>query len=369
MSFGNWLFDDDFLDGIPIQTAHLSGVAYILPYQTDPSMKSGHRIYLKHMLLTEDGNTLLPSWAFFLRCFLNTRNLRPTASREDFYEDHALAEAREEFEEAVRYYLEQLAQDSPERLSAIVNTHVEAIKSMAVWDDRMFQLFIDYLPFETSEGKYTGSFFKHAAEAEWISSVPRFQQLKPLFIAQGRLLICTGYMHDEELIRKLAKLFDLPIKPFREGSMDLVLEELNTLEHQSTELFAATASRILKKFDCQAEIRRFLPVDLPVLYSMSDETQFLRQMQSARESSSNLFSDALSSLINGVEEKPLATVYFNLNNPLVQRLVLRPSNEAMLKSLIRVLYVQALLAGGYPLKGTELKTLNEELLNLVEYKL
>ncbi|MDE6566635.1 MAG: hypothetical protein K2K70_02740, partial [Lachnospiraceae bacterium] len=270
---------------------------------------------------------------------------------------------------AVRYYLERLAQDSPERLSAIVNTHVEAIKSMAVWDDRMFQLFIDYLPFETSEGSCTGHFLKHADEAEWISSVPRFQQLKPLFIAHGRLLICTGYMHDEELIQKLAKQCDLPIKPFREGSMDLVLEELNTLEHQNTELFAATASRILKKFDCQAEIKRFYPGDLPVLYSMSDETQFLRQMQSARESSSNLFSDALSSLLNGVEEKTLATVYFNLNNPLVQRLVLQLSDEALLKSLIRVLYVQALLAGGYPLKGMELKTLNEELLNLVEYKL
>lgn len=369
LAFGNWLFDDDFLDGIPIQTPHLSGVAYILPYRTDSSMKSGHRIYLKHMLLTEEGNTLLPSWAFFLRCFLNTRNLRPTASREDFYEDHVLAEAREEFEEAVRYYLEMLAKDSPERLSAIVNTHVEAIKSMAVWDDRMFHLFIDYLPFETSEGNYTGSFLKHAGEVEWVNSVPRFQQLKPLFIAQGKLLICAGYMHDEELIRKLAGQCDLPLKPFREGSMELVLEELNTFECQSTELFASTASRILKKFDCQAEIRRFLPVDLPVLYSMSDEIQFLRQMQSARENTSNLFSDALSSLINGVEEKPLATVYFNLNNPLVQRLVLQVSDEALLKSLIRVLYVQALLAGGYPLKGNELKVLNEELLNLVECKL
>lgn len=177
LSFGSWIFDDEFLDGIPIQTPHLSGVAYILPYRTDPSMKGGHRIYLKHMLLTEEGNTLLPSWAFFLRCFLNTQNLRPTASREDFYEDQALAEAREEFEEAVRYYLESLAQDSPERLSGIVNTHVEAIKSMAVWDDRMFHLFIDYLPFETSEGSCTGSYLKHAGEAEWISSVPGFQQL------------------------------------------------------------------------------------------------------------------------------------------------------------------------------------------------
>ena len=90
LSFGDWLFGEEFLDAIPVQTPHLSGVAYILPYRTDSSVKSGHRIYLKQMLLTEEGDTLLPSWAFFLRCFLNTRNLRPTASREDFYEDKEL---------------------------------------------------------------------------------------------------------------------------------------------------------------------------------------------------------------------------------------------------------------------------------------
>lgn len=368
LSFGNWLFDEEFLDAIPIQTPHLSGVAYILSYRTDSSIKSGHRIYLKQMLLTEEVNTLLPSWAFFLRCFLNTRNLRPIASREDFYEDAALEEARNEFEDAVRNYLERLAEDSQDRLQVIVNTHVQAIKSMAVWDDRMFRLFIDYLPFETSEGTRTGIFLKHAGEAAWVSSVPKFQQLRPLFMAQGRLLICTGYTNDEELVRKLANMFSLPLEPFQEDSMDLVLEELSSFEYQRVGFFTAIAGKVLKKFDCRAEIRRFLPMDLPVLYSMSDEVQFLRQLQSAKESTSNIFSDALSSLINSVEEKPLATLYLNLNSPLVQRLV-QIDDKALLKSVAGVLYVQALLAGGHPLRGGELKVLNKELLNLIEYSL
>lgn len=368
LSFGNWLFDEEFLDAIPVQTPHLRGVAYILSYRTDSSMKSGHRIYLKQMLLTEEGNTLLPPWAFFMRCFLNTRNLRPTASREDFYEDKELEIARKEFEETIRNYLEGLAQDSQERLADIVNTHEQAIKSMAVWDDRMFCLFIDYLPFETSEGTCTGRFLKRAGEAEWIRSVPRFQQLKPLFIAQGRLLICTGYTSDEELIRKLTTMFSLPLAPFQEGSMDLVLEELHPFEYLNTEFFSAIARQAVNKFDCRVEIKRFLPTDLPVLYSMSDEIQFLRQLQSAKDSPSNLFSGALSSLIDSVEEKPLAALYFNLNSSLVQRLV-QITDEALIKSTVRVLYVQALLAGGYPLNGGELKILNKELLNLVEYNI
>ena len=94
-SFGEWLFEEDFLEAIPIQTPHISGVAYVLPYRT--ALRQGrHRIYLKQMLLTERGIPLLPPWAFFLQCFLNLRGLRPTAPG-GFYEDRALSDAREEF--------------------------------------------------------------------------------------------------------------------------------------------------------------------------------------------------------------------------------------------------------------------------------
>lgn len=368
LSFGDWLFGEEFLDAIPVQTPHLSGVAYILPYRTDSSVKSGHRIYLKQMLLTEEGNTLLPSWAFFLRCFLNTRNLRPTASREDFYEDKELESAREEFEDAIRVYLESLAHCEDDRLQRIVNTHVQAIKSMSVWDDRLFHLFIDYLPFETSEGTYTGELLKKASEADWINQVPRFKQLRPLYMAQGRLLICTGYAYDEELVRKLAHMYSLPLAPFQEESMDLVLEELQPYEYKRMEYLSSVASHSLHQFDCKAEIKRFLPMDLPVLYSLSDEVQFLRQLQSAKDVSTSIFSDALSSLINSVEERPLATLYLNLNSQLIQRLS-QITDKQLLKSISRVLYVQALLAGGHPLRGGELKVMNKELLNLVEYNL
>ena len=187
-------------------------------------------------------------------------------------------------------------------------------------------------------------------------------------MAQGRLLICTGYTSDEELVRKLANMFSLPLEPFQEESMNLVLEELQPFEYQRTEFLEIAASQVLREFDCKAEIRRFLPMDLPVLYSMSDEVQFLRHLQSARESSNNIFSDALSSLINSVEEKPLATLYLNLNSPLIQRLS-QITSKSLVKSIARVLYVQALLAGGHPLRGGELKVLNQELLKLVEYNL
>ncbi len=368
LSFGEWLFNENFLDAIPVQTKHLSGVAYILPYHTDSSVKKGHRIYLKHMLLTEEGSTLLPSWAFFLRCFLNTKNLRPVASREDFYEDEELEMARIEFEEAIRFGLEKIAEDEPERLQQIINIHVNAIKSMAIWDDKLFNLFIDYLPFETSEGTLSGAALKKYSEAAWVSCVPRFKQLKPIFMAQGRLLICTGYTSDEELINKFVNKFLLPFSPLGEESMELVLEELTPFEKKQTEFLEQIANNAIKDFDCKAEIRHFLPSDLPVLYTISDDVQFMRQLQSAMDVNSNIFSGTLSSLIESVEERPLATLYLNLNSPLI-KILSKIKNSSLILSVSRVLYIQALLAGGHQLHGNELKMMNKELLNLVGYSL
>lgn len=364
--FGDQIFGEQFMDAIPIQTEHLSGVAYVLPYSTDTSLKNGHRIYLKQMLLTEQGDTLLPPWAFFLRCFLNTRGLRPTASREDFYEDEELAAARQEFEMTVRDYMEELSRNQPKWLQTIIDTHVMAIKALAIWDDSLFRLFIDYLPFETSEGQITGAELKRAGEAIWVGDLDKFKQLKSIFMAQERLLICTGYTYDTELITKLVKTFSLPLKPLREESMDLVLEEVGKWEEQQITVLLNAANAALKEFDCQAEIRRFLPLELPSLYAMSDEVKFLRKVQSAKETSGDVFYDALTSLLGNVEERPLATLYLNLNNPLIQRLT-GIQNEILLSSMVRVLYVQALLAGGHPLRGGELKTMNEELLKLLDH--
>lgn len=66
MSFGKDLFGIEFMDYIPLNspTGLFSGVAYILPYRIAATAKNSHRIYLKHMLLTENGSTLLPEWAF-----------------------------------------------------------------------------------------------------------------------------------------------------------------------------------------------------------------------------------------------------------------------------------------------------------------
>lgn len=367
LTFGTWLFNERFLEAIPIHTPHLDGIAYILPYETSMMIKGGHRIYLKQMLLTEQGDRLLPPWAFFLRCFLNTKGLRPTASREDFYEDGELEMAREEFAHAVSLHLERLQSQESDHLQRIVQVHVRALKSMAIWDHKLFHLFIDYLPFETSQGTLTGAALKHAGEAAYVTSVDKFRQLRPIFMAQGKLLICAGYTSDQELMEKMHARLGLPVFPLSEEALDTTLDEPTLDQREASIRLLLAANRGLREFECQAEVKGFLPEELPVLYSLNDEVRFLREIKRAHDTSNSIFSETLSFMLSGAEERPMSNLYLNLNCPLISRLCTW-QDERLLESVIRMLYVQALLSGGYPLQKNELQVMNRELLHLIEQR-
>lgn len=70
-------------------------------------------------------------------------------------------------------------------------------------------------------------------------------------------------------------------------------------------------------------------------------------------------------MLEGIEEKPLASLYLNANNTLIRRLM-HIQDEALLRQTIKILYVQSLLAGGHSVQGEELRALNGGLMMLLE---
>jgi HSP90 family molecular chaperone len=133
----------------------IRGVAYVLPGVVSPAQRGGHRVHLKGMLLTDRAETLLPDWAFFVRCVLDTDSLRPTASREQLYEDETLAAVRDALGDRVRAWLAQLATATPERLRRFLAVHHLGVKALALHDDDVLRTMLPWLPFETSEGELT----------------------------------------------------------------------------------------------------------------------------------------------------------------------------------------------------------------------
>jgi molecular chaperone HtpG len=368
MELGSELFNVDFIDFIPLESpgGHFSGVAYILPYSVTPYNKTSHRIYLKNMLLTTDGSMILPRWAFFVKCFLNTTTLRPTASRENFYKDDELEEAKKEIAQCISRYFVNLSKRNSQMLRQIVQIHAQAIQSVATEDDELFKIFIPHLMFESSLGSITGrQIIKHGEPAYYTNDVNQYKQLEPFFRAQMRLLVNVGYVNALPLVEKIREFYEgVDIQPIREEGLAEFLNDISAREDDEAEFFLKIAGFVLDEFDCEPQIKRFHPTSQPVLYFIDESTVQAREI-SENINKGDFFAGMLSGFAEEYEDCNRPVLYFNINNPLIKN-VLRARDAGKLRTVTEMLYVQSLLSGRFPVQGEELDLLNRGILKLLK---
>ena len=370
MNMGKTFLGEDFLDCFMLRspTGLFSGVAYILPYPVSASAHNMHRIYLKNMLLTENGQKLLPEWAFFIRCIINTNELKPTSSREDLYEDEALDRARDELADCIADYFEGLDLHNQKLLYDIVRIHNLAVKSVIASSDGMDDILMPYISFETSLGYMTGKeITEFGGMAFYTLDINQFAQLAPLYTQRNELLINAGYVYENAIIMKLAeKSRDTDIEKLNETDIDLMLDDSELDGDPAVERLLSAASRILKKYDCKAAVKEFRPFDIPVLYTINEKAYESRQIKRSKENANDVFSDMLTSFENELGSGAKACLYFNTNNLIIRKLIDNDDREKT-ECYIEILYVQSLLSGHFPLLNNELKTLNENLYKLMEF--
>lgn len=367
--FGQRMFGQDFFDSIPLRSevGDVQGIAYILPYTPSPTARRAHRVYLKNMLLSEASDNLLPSWAFFVTCVVNTNDLRPTASRESFYEDDTLQQTRDALGAALRGYLLGLKENDPERLRNLIALHFRAIKALAVYDDEFFEMFVDWLPFETSLGRMSlGDYRKDNDVVRYVPSVDTFRQIAQVAASQGLGVINAGYSYDADLLEKLPYIFgDVDIERIDSTDLAESFVDLTIDEREEAYELVRIGDLILQPFKCRAEVKRFSPVDLPALYLAGDDVNFMRSLEQSRDVADEHWASILGNLADSSHADSYAQLCFNFNNPLIRKLA-RIEDRDVLRLSIQMLYVQSLLMGHHPLSSKEMALLNTGLLDLIE---
>ncbi len=369
LEYGRALFGADFFDWIPLRSSigDVDGVAYVLPYTASLATKNTHRVYLKNMLLSESGEHVLPSWAFFVKAVVNANDLRPTASRESFYEDESLEGTREALGACLREYLVKLAATDKRRLMRLIELHYLPIKALAVEDDDFFRLFIDHLPFETTAGRVTlKEHVKQHGGIRYVRTVDQFRQIARVASAQGMGVVNGGYVYDAELLEKYGELHrKTPVDAVDPAELAQEFEEVSLDDREKVHAFLKTADEALKPFRCRAEVRRFKPAELPALYSSSHDEDYHRSIETSKESADEHWAGILGSLQGGRERAPGAELCFNFDNTLVRKLA-GLEDRRLVKQAVQMLYVQALLLGHHPLKQKEMQLLNDGLTGLIE---
>ncbi|MFV2085099.1 HSP90 family protein [Micromonospora sp. LOL_021] len=354
----------DVID-LRVPEAGLVGVGFVLPSPSTVG-QGGHRVYLKRMLLSDDASKLLPEWAFFVRCVVDTSVLRPTASREALYEDDLLGAVRDGLGEQIRSWLLELSVSQPERLAAFLRVHHLGVKALAVRDDEMLRLVDSWLPFETSRGMMPLRLFRqHLAMIRYVETVDEFRSLAAIASAAGTPIVNAGYAYDAEILQRLPRL-DPAIRTRRldPGELAARLETLSPGQLAVAETFLATARTVLAELDCVPQLRQFDPVTVPALYVLGQAAREQDSVRRAVAGSDELWSEVLSAFADvDVDHRP--ELVFNWRHPLIRRLAAQPAGAA-LRNAVEALYGQALLAGHHPLRAVDSAALNRSFLALLD---
>ena len=341
----------------------LSGVAFVLPNATSPAGQNTHRVYLKRMLVGAQVPGLLPPWAFFVRCVVNSSELRPTASREALYEDDVLLATRDALGRAVRdWVISVLSEDSPMR-TQFVRTHHLAIRSLALHDDDMLDLAAAVLPYDTTLGVMTlKQFYEEQGFVRYAPTVEDFRRVAPVARAQGLGIVNAGYVYDADLLARLAA--HRPgwgVKALESADVEATLTPLTPEEELSCLDFLLAGAEPARDLGCELWLRRFEPDALPALFLTDADIEHQRSLERTRDDVGGLWGGLLDDFAKPTAQRRLV---LNYDNDTVQTLA--TSNDQQVQTAgIQSLYVTAQLLAGEPLRPKDARVMNEALSTLL----
>ncbi|MFI2300540.1 HSP90 family protein [Actinacidiphila glaucinigra] len=354
----------DVID-LDVPLAGVRGVGYVLPAAVSPAQRAGHRVHLKGMLLTERADELLPEWAFFVRCVIDTDSLRPTASRESLYADETLAAVREALGERIRGWLTELAAGDRERLAQFLAVHHLGVKSLARHDAGMLRTMLPWLPFETTDGQLSlEEFARRHPVVHFTRTVEEYRQVAAIASAQGIGVVNGGYTYDADLVELLPTV--RPGTAVAELDADTVtahLDAVDPAEELALSGFLAAARARLDPLGCDVSLRTFHPVTVPALHLDDRAARHERARAEEEEQADELWAGILGSLRGGT---PRARLVLNHLNPLVRR-ISGFTDPELVGTAAEALYGQALLMAQRPLRPADSALLNRAFLGLLQW--
>ncbi len=369
LDFGRREFNIDFFDAIKIQTedGKTSGVAFILPYAVGIKAEQQHRVYLKRILISEKVDAILPQWAVFIKCVVDSKNLRPTASRESFYEDEVLERTKQQLGDNIKRYMVQLANEHPYRMNEFLKIHGVSAKLLALEDPEFFKIIIDSFSFNTNYGKMTlKQYLQQTDVIRHLNDIDDFRQVSSIASSQGQIIINSAYMYDAQLLNALPTIFpDRKVERVSVSDFVQEFEEVDLKEHNEVFDFIEIANDVLAEFNCKVAVKHFEPAHTLSLYYANEEMNFRRNIQTTRKLSTNkAWGGILDSLSQNVEQTAFAELVLNFNTPFVQKLVKARGERVHL--YLKVIYVQSLMASHYPIQHKEMEVLNTGLMQLLD---
>ncbi|WP_436714590.1 ATP-binding protein [Roseiconus lacunae] len=300
----------------------LSGVVYVPARSTVSLNEFGDAtVYIRNMFITDSNRSLLPNWAKFIRGYLESPMLQPTASREDIHEDENFELVCEAIEQQLLQGIRELCENDLRRWNMIVDCHTDLIMGWAATCDHFFDHIADCIQLRTTRGMMTVDQYRSQCPDDKIyyettHSPSFFEQV--LLEGQSKPVIDASWFGVLPFLKEFAR---------RDRSIELVRTDadLKTLmrdipEDSFTDLLVA-----FRKVYENTRIARFQPDEIPAVFLYSQHAEFIAESEEAL-SGDQLFpgvADAISDIVENLVragESTEGVLTLNANSPLIRQL-------------------------------------------------
>ncbi len=329
------------------------GVGVVQLGLSEESTKHRHSIYVKDMFVTDSPDDLVPEWATFVRCFLTSSTLRPTASREALYDDDTYRRVQDKLASTLMAYMHGLAGRNPVLLKALIAEHDLSFRRVALSDDKFLDSIVSLLPFETSEGETTlGAYTKESSTLRVTSSSEQFRLAAPIARIGGQPVFNGGYtFHYELLARAAERNNDLQWVPI---SVDDLVRSLRLAPQAEADRLEPLREHLAESgFSPLLKLVEFEPTDVAALYVEGEDSAISRALESAHGVAEGAWRDAIETIRDSLDAAGIRpTLCLNSLSPPIRAALDLPAGEKR-AAIVRIAYVHALIEAQQPLTSEE----------------
>src|SRR5205823_5442127 len=138
------------------------------------------------------------------------------------------------------------------KLEQLIGLHHLSIKALAVQDEDFYRLFVNWLPFETTQGDMKlGEYKNQNPILRYVPQVDQFRQITRVAAAQGLCILNGGYTYDAELLAKYPEVFpETQAEVVDPASLTQTFDDLDLEEQEEVHHFLTMADIILQSFKC-----------------------------------------------------------------------------------------------------------------------
>ncbi|NQZ12662.1 MAG: molecular chaperone HtpG, partial [Algicola sp.] len=369
------LFEHNFnpICVIPIKKDNAAGVNGLIWIQDASGYAtSDYRnvsVFIRNMYISQKERELLPLWAGFAGCVLESESLTPTASRESIQTDDAYRQVQHVLSETLIEGLKQIASGEPETWRRILRRHNQALMGAALNDDRLFDVLSDVIKVPTNMGEMTLPALLKQSDRRIYLRLEDKNSYEDILFKTRMIPVVSGFMFaGAGFCQKYATNFNLKVVHLgTKAGADEIFKTVTP----APGVGAFLKEQLGRKGDSIC-FTHFDPGFVPMVI-VEDQQVKLKQRIEQDEADKRIGSAALSLAklhTVKIDDTIQRQVFVNLNSPLIERLIAlqsKPFEAATLANMLRSFMVIMCFDATDSTNnfGAELQRFGQSLLNLI----